>query len=163
MFDKIVAIMYKCKRIKGGKMEKRYMQYSQLLKEKELKSTPQRVAMLGILEKKGHADIDDIYNEIKKDFVSISLATVYKNIHTMLDAGIIQEIKVPQKKSKFEITKHKHSHFVCEKCGMVYDIDEPKKLDIELPEGFAPKEAMVMLIGICKKCQSSKKDATTGA
>ena len=109
--------------------------------------------MLRILEEKGHADIEHIYNEIKKDFVSISLATVYKNINTMLDAGIIQEIKVPQKKSKFEITKHKHSHFVCEKCGEVYDVEQPKKLDIELPEGFEPKEASVMISGICKECR----------
>ncbi len=133
-------------------MEQKYLEYSNLLKQNHLKSTPQRVAMLGILEKKGHADIDYIYNEIKKDFVSISLATVYKNINTMLDAGIIQEIKVPQKKSKFEITKHKHSHFVCERCGEVYDIDMPKKLDIELPEGFQPKEASVMVVGVCKSC-----------
>ena len=133
-------------------MEQKYLEYSNLLKRNDLKSTPQRVAMLGILEKKGHADVDHIYNEIKKDFVSISLATVYKNINTMLDAGIIQEIKVPQKKSKFEITKHKHSHFVCEKCGEVYDIDVPKKLDIELPEGFRPKESSVMVTGICKSC-----------
>ena len=133
-------------------MEQKYLEYSNLLKRNDLKSTPQRVAMLGILERKGHADIDYIYNEIKKDFVSISLATVYKNINTMLDAGIIQEIKVPQKKSKFEITKHKHSHFVCEKCGEVYDIDAPEKLDIALPEGFEPKEASVMIMGVCRAC-----------
>jgi len=135
------------------KVETRLREYTALLKEKELKSTPQRVAMLRILEEKGHADIDHIYNEIKKDFVSISLATVYKNINTMLEAGLIQEIKVPQKKSKYEITKHKHSHFVCEKCGEVYDIEHPKKLDIELPEGFEPKEASVMVSGICKECR----------
>ncbi len=129
------------------------VQYADILKQKELKSTPQRMAMLGIMEAKGHADIDEIYQEIKKDFVSISLATVYKNINTMLDAGIIEEIKVPQKKSKFEIAKHKHSHFVCEKCGEVYDVQKPKKLDIELPEGFEPREASVMIVGVCKKCR----------
>ncbi len=134
-------------------METRYMEYANLLKQKELKSTPQRVAMLGILDRKGHADIDYIYNEIKKDFVSISLATVYKNVNTMLGAGIIQEIKVPNQKSKYEITKHKHSHFVCEKCGEVYDIDVPKKLDVELPEGFEPKEASVMIMGVCPSCK----------
>ncbi len=129
------------------------VQYADMLKQKDLKSTPQRMAMLGIMEAKGHADIDEIYQEIKKDFVSISLATVYKNINTLLDAGIIEEIKVPQKKSKFEIVKHKHSHFVCEKCGEVYDVQKPKKLDIELPEGFEPKEASVMIVGVCKKCR----------
>ncbi|SMC09388.1 Fur family transcriptional regulator [Nitratiruptor tergarcus] len=133
-------------------MEKRYVEYTNMLKEKELKSTPQRVAMLGILEQKGHADIEDIYSEIKKEFVSISLATVYKNINTLLEAGIIQEIKVPHKKSKFELKKHKHSHFVCEKCGNVYDVEQPKSIDIELPEGFKPKETSLMLSGICPKC-----------
>ncbi|MRI58175.1 MAG: transcriptional repressor [Epsilonproteobacteria bacterium] len=136
-------------------MEQKYIEYSNLLKQNDLKSTPQRVAMLGILERKGHADVDYIYNEIKKDFVSISLATVYKNINTMLEAGIIQEIKVPQKKSKFEIAKAKHSHFVCESCGEVYDIEEPRNLQIRLPEGFHPKEASVMVMGVCKECARS--------
>ncbi len=126
--------------------------YADLLKQKGLKSTPQRMAMLRIMETKGHADIDEIYQEIKKDFVSISLATVYKNINTLLDEGIIQEIKVPQKKSKFEIAKYKHSHFVCERCGEVYDVQRPKKLNIELPEGFEPREASVMVVGVCKRC-----------
>ncbi|BCD67850.1 Fur family transcriptional regulator [Nitratiruptor sp. YY09-18] len=133
-------------------MQNKYIEFTNILKNKELKSTPQRVAMLGILEQKGHADIETIYDEIKKDFVSISLATVYKNVNTLLDAGIIQEIKIPQRKSRYEIAKHKHSHFVCEKCGEVYDIDEPKRLDVELPEGFEPKESSVMIMGVCKKC-----------
>ncbi len=133
-------------------MEQNYQRYVQLLGEKSLKTTPQRIAMLGILDKRGHADVEDIYGEIKREFVSISLATVYKNINTLLDAGIIQEIKVPQKRSKYEITKHKHSHFVCEKCGEVYDIEAPRKIDVDLPEGFKPKEASLMIIGICKSC-----------
>ncbi len=109
--------------------------------------------MLKILEERGHADIDHIYNEIKRDFVSISLATVYKNINTMLDAGLIEEIKIPKKKSRFEIKKSKHSHFICEKCGEIYDIDVPKKLDFELPPGFEPKEASVMITGLCSNCK----------
>ena len=133
-------------------MRQKSAHYADLLKQKGLKSTPQRMAMLRIMEAKGHADIDEIYQEIKKDFVSISLATVYKNINTLLNDGIIQEIKVPHKKSKFEIAKHKHSHFVCERCGEVYDVQKPKKLDIELPEGFEPREASVMIVGLCKKC-----------
>jgi len=137
----------------GREVESRLRELTQLLKANELKSTPQRMAMLRILEEKGHADIDHIYNEIKKEFVSISLATVYKNINTMLDAGLIQEIKVPQKKSKYEITKHKHSHFVCEKCGEVYDIDPPKTIEFDLPEGFEDKEVSVMVTGLCKECR----------
>ncbi len=138
-------------------MEGKFLEYSTMLRQKELKSTPQRVAMLNILEQKGHADIEDIYGEIKKDFVSISLATVYKNINTMLDAGIIQEIKIPQKKSRFEIAKHPHSHFVCERCGDVYDIEKPKNLDVKLPENFEPKEISVMVRGICAKCKEVRK------
>ncbi len=133
-------------------MERNLQRFSKLLNEKSLKTTPQRIAMLDILEKKGHADVEDIFGEIKKEFVSISLATVYKNINTMMDAGIIQEIKIPHKKSKYEITKHKHSHFVCEKCGELYDIEMPKRLEIDLPHGFKPKESMIMIAGICPKC-----------
>jgi Fur family peroxide stress response transcriptional regulator len=129
-----------------------FIEYSKLLKEKELKSTPQRLAMLKILEDRGHVDIDSIYKEIKNDFESISLATVYKNINKMLDVGLIEEIKVPKRKSKFEIKKQRHSHFVCERCAEIYDIEAPQKLEVKLPKGFKPKESSVLIVGVCISC-----------
>ncbi|MRI83557.1 MAG: transcriptional repressor [Nitratiruptor sp.] len=110
--------------------------------------------MLEILERYGHADIEEIYNEIKEIFISISLATVYKNINTMLEAGLIQEIKIPNGKSKFEIVKEHHSHFFCTQCNRIYDIPHPQRLPLLLPDGFVPKESMVMVTGVCATCHT---------
>jgi Fur family peroxide stress response transcriptional regulator len=52
----------------------------ELLQKSKLKATPQRVAILKSIEKLGHASIEEIYEDIKENFPSISLATIYKNI-----------------------------------------------------------------------------------
>ncbi|MRJ02426.1 MAG: transcriptional repressor [Epsilonproteobacteria bacterium] len=143
-------------------VESRLREYMTMLKSRELKSTPQRVAMLRILEEMGHAEIEEIYNHIKRDFVSISLATVYKNINTMREAGLIQEIKVPERRSRFEIVKEPHSHFLCRQCGRIYDIPQPRVEELQLPEGFEPLHYTLTVEGICRECRATPEGGEKG-
>jgi len=129
--------------------------FTELLRQKRLKTTPQRLAMLRILHERGHADIDHIYQEIKKEFLSVSLATVYKNVHTMLEAGLIEEIRIPRHKSRYEISKERHGHFLCQRCGELYDVPQPSQLDLSLPEGFVADTFLVMAKGVCAKCATN--------
>ncbi|MCR8699605.1 transcriptional repressor [Campylobacter ureolyticus] len=99
------------------------MQYIDLLKDIGLKATPQRLCILKTLAKHTHPTIDELYDEIKKDYPSISLATVYKNLGTLLDCGLVTEVLRPNLKSKFDIKEKPHIHIVCKKCGYVKDCD----------------------------------------
>jgi len=94
----------------------------ELLKKSGIKATPQRVAITEIIHSSGHIDIDGIYKSIKVTFPSLSLATIYKNINSMVEKKFIQEVSIPNSKPKFEIVKEVHGHIICPKCNSIADI-----------------------------------------
>jgi Fe2+ or Zn2+ uptake regulation protein len=126
---------------------------NKLLTNTSLKSTPQRLAILKIIDKYGHIGIDEIYSEIKPNFPSISLATIYKNIHSLKDENILSEIHLQNVKPKFEITKQPHGHFICKSCGEVYDFELQNSCNPSLDEIDKIETSEVYLYGMCKNCK----------
>ena len=126
-----------------------------LLKESNLKITPQRLAILKELETKGHASIEEIYEDIKDFFPSISIATIYKNISALKDENIISEICLHQK-PKFEITKEPHAHFICKICSKVVDVPFSKTLKEEIDKNYPDSQKELYIYGICEECRSFK-------
>ena len=125
-----------------------------LLEESNLKITPQRLAILKELENKGHASIEEIYENIKEMFPSISLATIYKNINSLKEEGIISEVCLHQK-PKFEIEKEPHAHFICKKCGKVEDIPLNEVINKNIDEKYPNSHKELYIYGICKNCQKN--------
>lgn len=128
----------------------------ELLKEKKLKATPQRLAILNYLNSHTHPTIEEIYDEIKKVFPSISLATIYKNINTLKDAGMITELN-PGGKLKYDININPHFHGICKECGKIidyYDEDLMKKcmkiLDEKIDDEI--KDIDITLSIVCDEC-----------
>jgi Fe2+ or Zn2+ uptake regulation protein len=124
-----------------------------LLEKTSLKITPQRLAILKVIDSYGHIGIDDIYNEIKEAFPSMSLATIYKNINTLKEANILSEIHPRNQKSKYEIKKAPHGHFVCKKCGEMYDFEIETSCNPNLDIIDDIQESEVYLYGVCKRCK----------
>ena len=123
-----------------------------LLEESQLKITPQRLAILKELESRGHANIEEIYENIKELFPSISLATIYKNINALKSENIVSEVCLHQK-PKFEIVKTPHAHFICEKCGYVEDIPFDNVLK-QLDKKYPNSKKELYIYGYCEKCRS---------
>jgi len=125
----------------------------ELLKDKKLKVTPQRIAILKEIIKEGHISVDDIYSRIKDNFPSISLATIYKNINSLKDVNIIYEINTQNSKAKYEIRKASHAHFVCQVCSKVEDMDIDKN-DFKNYGKF--NQIDLYLYGACEDCSDTK-------
>jgi len=135
--------------------------FAKLLKEHELKATFQRMSILKALERVGHMDVDEIYAEVRQMHPTISLATVYKNIVTMVERSVLVEVPIVGHKSKYEIRKHEHIHLICQACGHVVDedIDDSLIRDTETiahKSAFALENRQVNLYGICSACQQQK-------
>ena len=131
------------------------MDYQLLLENHSLKVTPQRVGILSLMFQAGHISIDDLYEQIKKEFASISLATLYKNVNAMSEKGLIKEVKVPHSKNVYEITKEEHAHLLCNKCHAFVDVDVELKPIIEeaaTKSHFQIEESDVVFSGLCPKC-----------
>ncbi|WP_294960957.1 Fur family transcriptional regulator [Sulfurimonas sp.] len=130
--------------------------YTDELRRHNLKATPQRLAISNALHSYGHINIDTLYEMMLKKFSSISLATIYKNINLMLENSYVQEVKIPQNKSVYELTKSYHSHLVCTECGVVEDIKLnmiPLLSEVTTSTTFEISKTDLVLSGLCKKCQ----------
>ena len=129
-----------------------------LLREHGIKVTPQRLSIVDELYGQVHMSVDELYTAIKKKFPSISLATVYKNINAMLEKAFILEVKIPNHKSKYELSKMSHSHVMCEACGKVEDIS----LDLQAVaqkaanlSSYKINDDALILTGICPNCKDA--------
>ena len=138
--------------------------FAQLLKEHELKATFQRMTILSVIEREGHLNVDEIYELVRQSHPTLSLATVYKNIVTMVQRGVLVEVPISGHKSKYEIRKHEHVHLICHQCGAVMDqtIDDvlmDDTLAIAKQRAFALESRQVNLYGVCADCQEGKVSA----
>ena len=99
-----------------------------LLKTKELKATPQRISVLKELGKKMHPTIDDLYDALRKENPSMSLATVYKNLATLKEKGVVIEVNTTEGKMRYDIYSKPHIHLICHQCGAIEDVDYDQSL-----------------------------------
>jgi len=130
--------------------------YTELLRAHHLKATPQRLEIANALHTNGHMNIENLYAMMLEKFNSISLATIYKNINIMLEAAFIQEVKIPNTKSVYELTKANHSHAVCSNCGYIEDItldlSSIQNMAMQITD-FQIEASDLVFSGTCKKCQ----------
>ena len=99
------------------------MEFLEVLKNRGLKATPQRVAVLKELDKKTHPTMKEMYSSIKEEYPTISLATVYKNVNLLKEQGIVIEINMPNGKMRYDYLARPHIHLVCKNCGGIEDLD----------------------------------------
>jgi Fur family peroxide stress response transcriptional regulator len=122
------------------------------------RTTKQREAILKILSDTiSHPTADQIYDEVRKEIPNISKGTVYRNLQVLREGGFISELNLNGTLSRFEVKQESHYHFRCEKCGRVFDLDEPvdRELDEKISKqtGFRVSHHQTEFRGLCKDCQ----------
>jgi len=131
--------------------------YIEQLRNHNLKATPQRTAIAHSLDNHGHLSVEQLYELLKQSFSTLSLATIYKNINIMTKNSFVSEVKIPEQKSVYELTKAKHSHFVCRNCNEVHDIafdlDEIIQNASKKTESTI-ESAHLVFSGVCHQCKS---------
>jgi Fe2+ or Zn2+ uptake regulation protein len=137
------------------------------LRERGFKLTPQRLAIIELLEERGHYSAEDIYNTVKQKYPMLSRATVYNTLEVLKELGKVMELKVKPHIVLYDPATEPHYHFFCRRCGRVLDIEplpecDPKKLTAHLVEGplrgCKIERVEVYIYGLCAEC--SKKNET---
>lgn len=132
------------------------------LKENNLKVTPQRLAIYNYLVNTNkHPSAEMVYNEIKDEFPSMSLATVYKTLSSLTLAKLIQELNVGEDSYRYDANIEFHPHIICTDCHQVYDYYtinplQQLKSDIEAETGFSIQSEQIYFFGKCKNCIDKK-------
>lgn len=92
------------------------------LKSFGLKSTNQRIIIYeAILPMKNHPSAELIFEKIKSDNPSITLATVYKTLETFAKSGLINKVSSSNGKLRYDPNIKPHNHLYCENTNDVYD------------------------------------------
>ena len=83
--------------------QQRLEQIIEALRAKGYRLTPQRLAMLKVIAKSaGHPGVEQIYAQIKGDFPTTSLATIYKTLSLLKDIGEVLELNLAGVGSRYD-------------------------------------------------------------
>lgn len=111
------------------------------LTDSGLRPTPQReVVFKVILEKRTHPTADEIFAQVKAQMPTISLATVYNCLETLVQNGLVRQVNFDRAPTRYCPNLHEHAHFHDEVTGEVHDIEVPAELLTQLrallPAGY---------------------------
>jgi len=106
-----------------------------------LRSTRQREHIFAVLlHKRDHPSAEEVFVRAKEALPTISLATVYNCLETLVQCGLVRAVNYEREPTRYCPNLSEHAHFQDQKSGRVYDIDLPSevmfKLKSLLPEGY---------------------------
>ncbi|HIQ28780.1 MAG TPA: transcriptional repressor [Sulfurovum sp.] len=135
--------------------------FKNLLKNNTLKFTKQRELILKFLyENDEHFTPEEIYMILKKKNpdINIGIATVYRTLTLLEDAGIASSISFGTQGKKYELgLKKHHDHLICTTCGDIIEFfDETIEMQqekIAKKFNFKMTDHTMKIVGLCEKCQ----------
>ena len=147
--------------------------FKEMLKEKGLKVTNQRLLVLQVLAEhhEQHMTAEDIFELVKEDYPEIGLATIYRTVQLLLEMQLVDRIILDDGCVRYEIgdfcdertePHHHHHHLICRDCGSVMefrdDLLENLEDHIEKETGFHVMDHELKFYGQCRKCQEKQNN-----
>ncbi|MDD5037978.1 MAG: transcriptional repressor [Dehalococcoidales bacterium] len=122
------------------------------------KKSRQRDAIVTVLRSTVlHPTAEWIHEQVKKEIPNIGLATVYRNLRLLKEAGQVLEMHTSNDTARFDGNTSRHYHFCCDQCGKILDLDEPIDNSIEIRiakrTGLKVTHHHLELGGLCLDCQ----------
>lgn len=117
-------------------------------------------AVLAVLaEKRCHLTAEEILASLN----NIGTATVYRALDHLTELGMVRKLSVGKKSAVYEYIRDQHMHFVCCRCGMVYDIQADLSGMIREAArccGHQVDWSEVTAHGTCQACCAGKQEAS---
>jgi Fe2+ or Zn2+ uptake regulation protein len=136
----------------------------QLFHNRGFKCTPQRLAVLSVLEGSlTHLSIAEIHKRVKRILPGTGLATVYRALETLVDLRLVVRVHLEDGCHSYAIAPNGHQHpIVCIECSRVAEFAECPLEDISRKlskeTGFEIQDHFLQLFGKCQKCQSEVRE-----
>jgi Fur family peroxide stress response transcriptional regulator len=128
-------------------------------RDRGLRCTSQRYAILQCLLKRPcHPTAEEIHGVVNRHDPRVSRATVYNSLHTLVQSGLVREVKLGADATRFEAHIESHHHFVCDHCGAIEDIAWFEPGEITRRAGVNPRSIRaIVLQGLCEPCLAREK------
>ncbi len=143
-------------------MKQRLDQMLSKLKQHDFRLTPQRLAVLKVLAvSEGHPTVERIYETVRSEFPTTSIATIYKTVNLLKQLDEVLELGFPDGSNRYDGNKpYPHPHVICTTCKKIIDPDlgslKDLKKEVVKETGFQIQTHRVDFFGICGDCQSRR-------
>jgi Fe2+ or Zn2+ uptake regulation protein len=127
-----------------------------------LRMTHQREIILQELrDSRLHLTADELYDRVKKMMPRISLATVYRNLEILTQAGMIAKREVSGRQKRFDSDVSDHDHIVCIQCHRLDNLELNREEIGRLPttqvNGYTITGYRLEFVGICRDCREKNQ------
>jgi len=131
------------------------------LRRNGYKATPQRIAICRYaIHRRDHPSAKKIYEEVRKQYPSVSLATIYNTIGVLKRLHMLQELPIVNGDTRFDPNMEAHINLVCLQCGSVRDFDgrviEDMVTRVARTARFDVRGQSITVYGVCQDCDSKK-------
>ncbi len=105
-----------------------------------------------------HPSAEMIYQDVRERYPTISFNTIYKNLETFEELGIVVKVNPLSNEARYDVDVRPHHHLICRQCKTIIDVHD-KKLDTlpppeEADDGFQVENWTVQFTGLCADCQT---------
>ena len=130
---------------------------AELLRQRGLQVTAQRLAVLKAVSAAPHTTADAVAEAVRAQIGSISLQAVYDALGVLVAEGLLRRIQPSGSPARFEDrVGDNHHHLICRVCGRVVDVDcavgSAPCLTAADGRGYEIDEAEVAYWGRCPDC-----------
>lgn len=122
------------------------------------RSTRQRSSIRTVMEEAGRPLLPaEILGAAQREVPAIGLATVYRNIKQLMEAGEVQAVDLPGEATRYELSgRAHHHHFRCMSCNRVFNVPGcPGDMQRIAPKGFVVERHEMTLYGVCSDCHQN--------
>ena len=111
-----------------------------------------------VLASDDHPTAEQIYNRIRENGGQISLATVYNNLKTLVDQGVLSKITLDGSPDRFDKPTH-HDHLICTRCGRLSDVHLGDLTDtIQRRTGLRILSYDIRVSYLCDRCRQEENE-----
>jgi Fur family transcriptional regulator, ferric uptake regulator len=132
--------------------------YEDYLAKKHLKKTKQRQTILDVfLGIDSHVSLDQLLNAVHAQLPNLGMATVYRTMKLLVDAGIAHERRFEDSLTCYErADSEHHDHLICINCNRIIEFEDPeieaRQEAIAEQYGFRITSHRLELYGQCRDC-----------
>ena len=103
-----------------------------------------------------HPTAETIFLLAQRQVPSISVGTVYKNIHLLVELGLVREVPGLKGPVRYDANTSHHHHFACQHCGAVVDLPAQEGAfslrRLKQLRGAQIHGVDVLIHGVCATC-----------
>ncbi len=120
------------------------------------------VILAAVTKLRRHPTAEQVFLEMKKEYPSIALGTVYKHLNALAPQGLLLRLTEPGSPDRYDRTE-RHDHLICSRCGKITDVclrDLTEPIETGLGQRILSYDLKIRYI--CPDCREQEENNTEG-